>query len=240
MAAYSALDFVTRALRLLGVCDPTETPQPEDAETGFQVLNDMVDAWATKRQTIHTIARTQFALSASTPSYTLGDGGDWDIVRPVWIEGVSVIPNTSDPIEVPIGRPLDIKQYQLIPQKDATSSMPTAVYWDRSWTAGLSRVYVFPIPDNDDCAIVLYTPAALTEFADQSTQYTFPPGYAKALRYNLALELAPEYGLEPPKAVARQAMLSLADIQRANFAPVEAGFDPALVGRRRYNIYTDQ
>lgn len=246
MAAYSALDFVTRALRLLGVCDPTETPEPEDAETGFTVLNDMVDAWGTQRQTIYKITRNVFSLTSGTSTYLLGPSGTWALtLRPVWIDRVSVIPVNSGtgntgPLEIPLGNVLDIAQYQAISIKTATSAYPTKVYWDRSFVgSGLSNIVVYPVPTSTTAAIVLYIPSALTQFADQSTQYQFPPGYAKALRYNLAVELAPEYGIEVPKVVARQAGSSLADIKRANFAPLEAQFDNALVGRRRYNIYTD-
>lgn len=419
----SALDFSTRALRLIGVCDPAETPSAEDAQTAFDVLNDMVDNWALQRQTIHTIARNVFPLTSGVSSYSLGAGGDWDIDRPAWIEGVSILLDANLPMEIPIGRPLNIQQYQNITQKASTSTFPDRIYWDRSWTAGLSRVYVYPVPTQgspsilpleqllvdtlhapgpspygfslriatstltdrigaaitvltsgtvsaatlrlfrngtpagsvwltlqtgnigptgtvlatsqavdvttigsvvgitgvDDVppttftfpptvipvglmylvlngdyvrsdvnnilwggtgvltvppvppdafsyngttvsviadlnfayiipaatvptapAIVLYTPSALAQFTDQSTQYTFPPGYAKAIRYNLAVELAAEFGVEPSKTVSRQALLSLADVKRANFAPLEARFDAALVGRSgRYNIYTD-
>lgn len=245
MPAYSATDIGTRALRLLGVVDAIETPSSEDIMTAFEALNDMVDDWGTQRQTIYTIARNVFSLVSGQASYTLGTGGDWDIARPDWIERCSVIPENSGtgntgPMELPIGRPLSIAQYQGITIKTAESTFPDRLYWDRNWVAGLSTCYVYPVPTSDDAAIVLYTPTALTEFADLSTEYTFPPGYARALRYCLAVELAPEFGIDPPEVVARTALSALANIKRANFAPIEAQFDAALVGwRGRYNIYTD-
>lgn len=245
MPSYSALDIGTRALRLLGVIDPTQTPTPEDAQSAFDALNDMVDDWGTQRQTIYKITRNVFPLTAGTATYSLGVGGTWPIVRPVWIERCSVIPENSGsgntgPMEIPLGPPLDIAEFQRITIKTATASFPQAVYWDRAWNAGLSTVQVYPVPTNSNAAIVLYTPTALTEFPDLSTAFTFPPGYMKALRFNLAVELAPEYGIDPPQTVRQQAIESLADIKRANSAPIEAMFDAALVGiRGRYNIYTD-
>lgn len=245
MPSYSVTDFGTRALRLLGVIDATATPSAEDIQTCFDALNDMVDDWGTQRQTIYKITRNVFSLTANTASYTLGSGGTWNIVRPVWIERVSVIPTNSGtgntgPMEIPIGYTLDIQEFQQITIKTATSTFPQCIYWDRGWSAGLSTVQVYPVPTSSDGAIVLYTPTAVTQFTDLSTEYTFPPGYAKALRYNLAVELAPEYGIEPPDTVRKIAMESLADIKRANSAPIEAQFDAALIGvAGRYNIYTD-
>lgn len=245
LSGYSANDVVTRALRLLGVIDATATPSAEDMQAGFDALNDMVDNWSTQRQTIYKITRNVFSLTAGTAVYTLGTGGTWNIARPAWIDRVSVIPTNSGsgntgPLEIPIGFALSVQAFQQLQMKTATSSYPRAIYWDRDWSAGLSTVQVYPVPTSSTSAIVLYAPTAVTKFADFSTLYTFPPGYVKAIRYNLAVELAPEFGIEVPDGVRRIAVESLADIKRANFAPVEAHFDAALIGRSsRYNIYAD-
>jgi len=245
MPAYSAIDIGTRALRLLGVVAATDVPTPEDNLSAFNALNDMVDDWATQRQTIYQISRSVFPLTAGQATYTLGFGGQWDIIRPVWIDRCSVIPENSGsgntgPMEIPIGPPLDIAEFQRITIKTAESSFPQYVYWDRNWVNGLSTVQVYPVPTNANAAIVLYTPTALREFPDMATVFTFPPGYARALRYNLAIELASEYGTSASEEVRKIAVTSLANIKRANNAPVEAQFDAALIGSRgRYNIRTD-
>lgn len=243
--AYSATDIGTRALRLLGVVAATDTPTAEDIDTAFKALNDMIDDWATQRQTVFRMLRSVFPLTSGVSTYTLGAGGIWNIIRPVWIERCSVIPSNSGsgntgPMEIPLGPPLDIAEFQRITIKTAQSSFPQYVYWDRNWVNGLSTVQVYPVPTSSNAAIVLYSPVALTEFPDLATEFTFPPGYVRALRYNLAMELSPEYGIQPPDGVMRTAVQSLANIKRANHAPVEAQFDAGLVGvRGRYNIYTD-
>jgi hypothetical protein len=245
MSSYSAIDFGTRALRLLGVIDAAATPSAEDNQTAFVALNDMIDDWATQRQTIYKITRSVFPLTSGVGTYTLGFGGDWNIIRPVWIERCSVIPNNSGsgntgPMEIPIGPPLDVAEFQRITIKTALSAYPQYLYWDRAWVNGLSTVRVYPVPTLSTAAIVLYTPSALTEFPDMSTQFSFPPGYARAIRYSLAMELAPEYGIQVPDAVRTAYQQAMGNIKRANHAPVEAQFDAALVGLRgRYNVYTD-
>jgi hypothetical protein len=67
------------------------------------------------------------------------------------------------------------------------------------------------------------------------------PGYARALRTNLALELAPEWGRVVDPTVERQARESLADVKRANLPYTEIGIDAALTGcGPTYNILTDE
>lgn len=245
MSEYSAIDIGTRALRLLGVVDAAGVPTAEDAQTAYEALNDMVDDWATQRQTILRMIRSVFPLTVNKATYTLGFGGDWNIVRPVWIDHVSVIPQNSGsgntgPMEIPMGKPMTVEDFQRITIKTAQSTYPQWIYWDRNWVNGLSTVQVYPVPTTSTAAIVIYSPSALTEFSDMATKYAFPPGYARALRFNLAVELAPEFGIAASEEIRRNATQSLANIKRANNAPLEAQFDGALVGMRgHYNIYTD-
>ena len=230
----SANDFTDQALRLLGVIDPTENASPEDAETGFDVLNDWIDALGLERQTIYTVLRTPHTLVSGTASYTIGSGGTINIARPIWIDHAGLILDTgaSEPVEARI-RVLTDDEYQHWPQKTFQSTFATGVYYDHNWSSGLGRVYPLPIPDVGTTQVVLYTPTALTEFADQSTNYTFPPGYRRAIRLNLALELSAHYpGAAPPQNLPQLAMQSLANIKRGNTRLSHVEIDPGLSGRR--------
>ena len=78
------------------------------------------------------------------------------------------------------------------------------------------------------------------QFPDLVTVVELAPGYARALRTNLAVELAPEFGRPPDPVIHQAAKESLADLKRANFPLVEVGIDPALTGGGgSYNILTD-
>ncbi|WP_337241691.1 hypothetical protein, partial [Proteus faecis] len=48
----------------------------------------------------------------------------------------------------------------------------------------------------------------LTKPATLDTDLFFPPGYLRAFKSNLACEIAPEFGVEPPPTVQRIAMTS--------------------------------
>jgi hypothetical protein len=240
----SANDFVTDALKKLGVLEASETPSSADMELGFDRLNDMIDAWALEPLTIHALLRTTKTLAASTASYTIGTGGSINIVRPVRIDNgmAKLIQDTTAtyPIEVPITVLTD-QEWRALPQKTATGTAPTRIYYDHKEAAGLGTIYVYPIPTVGTTQLVLYTPLAITEFAAQSTNYTFAPGYRRAILHNLAIELAPDFTAPVSEDIRRIATEAKAWIKRANYRPVELSMDPAIVGRGgSYNIESDQ
>lgn len=55
-----------------------------------------------------------------------------------------------------------------------------------------------------------YTPATMPQFADNTTPLTLPDGYDRALTLNLAIELAPQYSMQPDAALIKNAADALA------------------------------
>jgi hypothetical protein len=96
---------------------------------------------------------------------------------------------------------------------------------------------VYPRPTRDlEWHIVsvqeLSQPAAL------DTVLHFPPGYMRAFAYNLAMEMAPEYGIEPSQQVTRIAMTSKRNLKRINNPDDVMAMPYAIVAtRQRYNIF---
>jgi hypothetical protein len=83
--------------------------------------------------------------------------------------------------------------------------------------------------------VVLYSMKALTAFATADTAVSLPNGYLRALRYNLAIEMAPEFGREPSALVVTAAQESKEVIKRMNIKPgLLAAND--LTSRKPYNI----
>jgi hypothetical protein len=78
----------------------------------------------------------------------------------------------------------------------------------------------------------------LNQPATLATQMLFPPGYLRAFTYNLAMEIAPEYGIEPSAQVQRIAMTSKRDLKRINNPDDVMSMPYAIVAtRQRFNVY---
>lgn len=226
------VELGTLALQLLGVIDPTEAPSAEDSGLATSVLNMWMDALGVQRQTIFHLTRTTKALVSGTASYTLGTGGTFSatLVRPLWIQDAGFVLDTSVsyPIEIPI-RVFTDDEWAALTPKTLASSVVEGVYCDFNWVAGLATLSIWPIPNVSNTQLVLYTPTALTEFADDTTDYTFPPGYKRAILYNLANELAPWYPTaKPDPRIAKIAESSMALIKRGNWRPSVVSIDPAV------------
>ena len=241
----TANDLIERTLKTIGVLASGETPSAGDAADAFVILNGMVDSWGTQRLTVYTTARTAFDLTASTQDYTIGTGGTFNIARPVWIVAASIIPDkdasSAQKIELPITSALNTTEWQQVAIKGTTSTYPLEFYYDKAWTAGLATISVWAVPSTSSSQLALYTPTALVQFADRTTDYTFPPGYEEALRYQLAMRLAPEFGRSISQEVHALAQDTFGNIKRANGSMETLGIDAALSAKGgRYDWRTDQ
>jgi len=82
--------------------------------------------------------------------------------------------------------------------------------------------------------------SALTRFNTISDTLVLPDGYEQALTYGLALELAPEYSVEPPAVVIDKAQTSKFLIKRVNSVDVLLDCDNFLINRQgSYDIDSD-
>jgi hypothetical protein len=234
----TGIELISSSLRLIGALASGETPPGAEGADSLVILNQMLDSWNSERLSVFTIARQEFSLTTSQQEYTMGSGGDFDVVRPARIERASIIQtaNPSQPLELPL-EILDTQGWQRVNVKNITSSLPRIVYIN--YTFPLITLSYWPIPDTArDTA--LYTWTALTAFT-LAADNLFPPGYLKAIRYNLAVDLAPEFGRTTPVEVAVQARESKGIIKAHNTpAPTMTLDVPGGEDRGYYDFYSDQ
>lgn len=240
--ALTALSLISGAMRLIGTLASGETPGSAESADALQRLNELLDGWATERLLVPSTTRTLYALTANKGTYTIGPGGDFNQAWPEVIAraGISYTVGTLT-LEYPI-RVLTVGEYAAIGIKALTSGFPGALYYDHAYSNGLGNISLWLVPDGTFALnLVLYTPATLSQFASLKTAYAFPPGYAKALRYNLAVDLAPEYGKPADSQLLMAAAESKANIKRANTPLVDLPCDPLILGRSQsvYNIWSD-
>lgn len=232
-------DLIASSLRLIGVLASGETPSGNEAADALLILQQMIDSWQTERLNIFTINIQDFPLVAGQQTYTLGVGGNFNTTRPTEIESMSVIwlANPAQPLELPLEMLTD-KQWQYVPVKAVPSTLPVYVYDDGSYP--LRNLNFWPIPTVVD-NVRIYAWQTLTTFSDLTTDVVFPPGYLKAIRYNLAVDLAPEFGRSAPPEVGAQAILSKAKIKLVNAPIVDSTMPSELIGSRGmvYNWIAD-
>ncbi|HYE88054.1 MAG TPA: hypothetical protein VEA16_16945 [Vicinamibacterales bacterium] len=229
----TANEIITGALFDLGVLAAGETPAAEDSEAARVCLNDLGDALGLERLTLYKTVRTTKTLASGTASYTIGSGADISVVKPAWIDRAMLVIDTSAtyPTEKPISV-LTPDEYAAWPQKTLPAPLSMAIFYDHGHnSSGYGTIYPLPIPNVGTTQLVLYTPGGeVATFADLVTDYALPRGYKRALRKNLALEIAPLFDAVPSPLLVRQADESKAALKRVNVPALILSCEPAIVG----------
>jgi hypothetical protein len=248
----SALSFIKSALRLVGSLRAGQNLTADEQNDALQVANDLLDAWSAKRLMVFAIPYTTqdqngntLTLVAGLGHYTLGNvlgTENFLMNRPARIERVSVMYSASQqtPVEVPMEM-YDSVAWQGVANKTTPSLIPRGVYIEANANAVDFDLYFWPVPTQAN-PVVLYPWALLSQFPNLQTQFSFPPAYARAIRYNLAVDLAAEFPGDPQKLqlVMKIAKNALDDVASINSPIKEAWCDEAIVNTHgsRGNIYT--
>src|SRR3990167_7047001 len=158
MPSYTGTQIARSALREIGVLDPIEAGDAEQLTDALDVATDLIDTWRTMRLTVRGITRTVYSLAANTQTYTIGTGGAFAQDYPTKIVRWGVIPDddAADPVEHPMGRPLNFEEWSRVRVKSTTGAYPTQMYDDLRWASGLGTLSFYPIPDNGDVDVALY------------------------------------------------------------------------------------
>lgn len=235
----TANDVINGALRLLGILASGETSGANEANDGLISLNDMIDTWSNEKLLIYEEAYETFALNAGQQSYQWGTGAaDFNSPRPQKLRDVNwqqVSPTTT--LELPV-EILNLDQWAAISIKQISSNIPTRCWLEMTYPN--ATLWVWPQPSVSG-NLVIWSWKQLTDIALLTTTLTLPPGYTRALRYNLALELAPEYGRQVDPLVEAHAIESKAALKVMNSKILLMGCDPATLNKRStWNWYTGE
>lgn len=228
----TAADIIRRSLKLLGVLAAGETPAAEEQADALVDLNLLLGGWANERLLVFGTRRNTFTLTPNLSPHTIGATGTFATARPVRIEGAGVIPVGTD-AELPLDLLTDA-QYRYIVNKALTSDIPMRVWMEDTYPS--AKLWFWPVPISA-ATLALYTWSQISSFAAGDT-VSLPLGYEDALGHALAMQIAPQYGVEPSQTLQQNTLDRVAAIKRANAPDVVAELDPALLGRRVFNIHT--
>jgi hypothetical protein len=230
----TAGDQINGALRLLGVLAEGETPSAATSQDALNALNQMIDSWNTERLAVFSTQDQVFSWLPGFISRTLGPTGDFVGNRPILLDDATYFKDSASGISYGI-KIINQQQYDGIAVKTVTSTYPQVIWINMSYPD--IEMYIYPVPTK-----VLewhfVSVEELTQPALLSTALSFPPGYLRAFRYNLACEFAPEFGIEPSPTVSRIAMASKRNLKRINNPDDIMALPYSMVGtRQKFNIF---
>ena len=234
MATYTAGEQINRALRLLGVLAEGETPSAATSQDALMALNQLIDSWNTERLSVFSTQDQTFLWPVGEIQRTLGPTGDFVGNRPVYFDDATYYRDPGTNVSFGI-KFINQQQYDGIAVKTVTSTYPQVIFVNMTFPD--VTMFIYPRPTRL-LEWHFISVEELNKPADLSTVLYYPPGYLRAFTYNLAMEFAPEFGVEPSAQVRRIAMTSKRDLKRVNNPDDVMSMPYSLIAtRQRFNIY---
>lgn len=180
----------------------------------------------------NTVTMSANALSTpgapETITYTVP--GNFAVPRPLRITNAftRVTVNGTTGLDYPIDCDTTREKYNAIGLKGLPGSpWPILLWYNPTFPYG--NLYFYQSPQSA-AALHLFTDTIFTDFTTLTQSVNLPQGYARAIKKNLAVELAPEYGKGIGPTLQRQADESLKMVKSLNASPaVTAFFDSDIV-----------
>jgi hypothetical protein len=230
----TAAELINGSLRLIGQLAEDEVPSAATAQDSLTAMNQMLDSWNTERLSVYSTQDQMFSWPADELSRSLGPSGDFVGSRPVLLDDSTYYRDPQTNVSYGI-KFINQQQYNGIAVKTVVSTYPQ-VMWVNMTHPNIEMV-VYPKPTR----VLEWHFVSVEELAQPAllnTTLAFPPGYLRAFRYNLACELAAEFGVEPSPSVQRIAMTSKRNVKRINAPEDIMAMPPTLVTtRQRFNVY---
>ena len=230
----TAGDQINGALRLIGQLAEAEEPSAATANDALRTMNQMIDSWSTERLSVYATQDQVLSWPPGVYERTLGPTGDFVGERPILVDDSTYFKDPASGISYGL-KLINQQQYNGIAVKTVTSTYPQVMWVNMEYPNITMTVY--PVPTKL-LEFHLVSVKPLTEAAQLATILAFPPGYMRAFKYNLACELAPEFGVEPSPTVSRIAMTSKRNLKRINNPDDIMSMPYSIVAtRQRFNIF---
>jgi len=181
-------ELIKAILRLVGA--QNFTARSIEYTEASVALNMLARQWAAEGVGVWKLTEVTLTLDTSSESYTLGPNSTdttspTPIARPLEIEEIRRV--DSDGVEYPVNL-IGYDEYMNYPEKDETGSVIQACY-RKQRTDG--TLYIWPVSDTAE--YLKFTAKMPFDDFDASTDDAdFPPECYRAVKYNVAADLADE------------------------------------------------
>jgi hypothetical protein len=232
-------DIIRSALRKIGVLAAGEPLIPSEGQDALQVFTQMVDAWTNETLLIPVVNVVTFQLTNDVSEYTIGiypeprpdplPFNHIETARPEKIIAAFI----RDQYETDyIQEIIDVKTFSRISRK-TDASRPSRFYVREGWPLNTILFESVPYAEETLHLEVIQPLSGMLPTASLTEEINLPPGYERALIYNLCLDLADEWGKQPSVAVATHAVEGKKWLKRNNYRDLVLGMDRAVATQRK-------
>jgi hypothetical protein len=177
-------DLFDAALRLIGNLSPGRTANSLEYAACMINANILLDGWSGEELPVYQMAVESLPLSGAA-SYTMGPSGTLNTVRPVRIiSASSKVGTVSMPCKI-----IKSTEWDEIVDKGVTGNYVEKIFPDGAYPA--MNLNVWPLGQTGGY-LNISSLKPLAAFVNLTDTLALPPAYERALRYNLAVEFAPE------------------------------------------------
>ena len=232
--ALSRDDVITYALRKLGVIENGVTPDATTLANSTTALNMLIKSWLAKGIKLWTVVELTLPLTTNKVSYGIGNSGP-DLVtnKPMrvmqgWLRNITVTPQNDIPLML-----VSKHDYNALGSKGSIGT-PNSIFLDVLRDS--STLYCYPTPDTNASTsyqVHMVVQRPLFDVVGSTDAFDFPTEWLYALGWNLAAELATDFGVDAERLqyIEMKAMKALTEMEDFDIEQTSVFFAPDL----RYN-----
>lgn len=224
----TARTLITKAMQKVGILVKGEVPAADETSDALDALNFILSSWSNDSTLIVSRVVESFTLTGGTASYLIGSGQTFSTVRPISI--VDAYIRQSAGVDLPMDVISD-EQYANIAYK-AALGIPYWLNYTNAYPYGTINLY--PVPSASYSLFIVSEKPITTLTLDAAL--SMPAGWERAIIYNLAVDLCPDYGQQPSQDLLQLASSSRKLIQMSINKVRDMDAVPVIAGTR--NIYT--
>jgi len=185
--------LIAGALRLIGALSQGETATAAQTSEASEALNLMIKAWEADGMPLWGLTTIAIPIVAGQTTYQIAVGSEVNVAKPLkviqaWNR------NTTGSVDTPM-RIITKSEYAILGNK-TSQGMPIQLYYNPQKSIG--ELSLFPTPDSTSQAnnqIYITYQRPYDDITLDADTPDFPQEWLEALKYGLAVRLAPEYGL---------------------------------------------
>jgi len=191
-------DIIAASLRLLGVLEEGAVPNATAIENASLVLNLLIKDWMTDGIKLWTVNEIVLPLVYNKTTYSIGEANTNDLVtfKPLKVIQATLRNNAVNPA---IDMPMTIiseQEYNILGAKKSQGNVNTVMYKPYI-DNGILSIFLTPtveVATNYELRLNIQRP--LQNITNSNQTFDFPAEWYQCLRWGLAAELVPDYGLD--------------------------------------------